>query len=256
MTDAQRIDDPAELPVALTKLARTLQVPPARIAFLTDVPEADLAAFRAQVADMLFESQSRRLSRIAAAARVLPAPVTAKLVQLKPNALLTAGAAGLLEPGHAVDVAKRLPTAFLAQVAARLDSRRSERIIGKLPTKTIVQVAEQLARARDWVTLGDLVGVVSDDVAKATVAVLSGSALVQAARMVDDPASLTRFTGLLSETKMAEMITVVAEEDLWDQLRPTLLALPDSARALATAAAEKLPADHRTRALAEIAATA
>jgi hypothetical protein len=243
-------------PVALIKLARTLAVPVERLAFLTDVPVADLLALRRQVADMLFASQSKRLAGVAAAARVLPGPVTAKLVQLKPNALLAAGTAGLLEPGLAVDIAKRLPPALLAQMAARLDPRRAEQIIARLPAKTMVAVAEHLARAEDWVTLGDLVGVVSDDAGRATAATLTGYALVQSARMVDDPAALSHFAGLLAEPTIARMLRVVAEQELWDDLRPTLLALPDSARALARTAAETLPAADRARALAEIAAAA
>jgi hypothetical protein len=240
--------------VGLIKLARTLRVPVERFDYLADVPEADIAAFRQQVADMLFEYQSRRLAGIAAAARVLPGPVVAKLVRLKPNALLTAGAAGVMEPAHAVDIAKRLPAAFLAEVAAQLDSRRTARIIGKLPTKVVVQVAEEVARREDWMTLGDLVAVVADDAAEATVAALGGIALVESARMVDDPQSLARFADLLPEAKVAELLNAVAEQDLWHELRPLLRTLPESSIAIAVATAEKLPADRRDRALAEITA--
>jgi hypothetical protein len=203
---------------------------------------------------MLFEALSRRLARIAAAARILPAPIIAKLVRLKPNALLTAGTAGVLEPAQAVDIAKRLPVGFLADVAAQLDARRGAGIIAELPTGTIVAVAEHLARQQDWITLGDLVGVVSDEAARATVAVLDGVALIHSARMVDDPEMLSRFAGLLSEAMIADMLDAVADHDLWEELRPVLAALPESATELAVAAAEKMPADRRERVLAEIAA--
>jgi hypothetical protein len=240
--------------IGLAKLARTLRIPVERVAYLAEVPDADITAFRQQIADMLFEYQSRRLATIAAAARIMPAAIIAKLVRAKPNALLTAGAAGVLEPAQAVDIAKRLPAEFLAEVAALLDSRRTGRIIGGLPDKVIVKVAEEVARQEDWMTLGELVGLVTDEAARATVAALPALALVHAARMVDDPQSLSRFSGLISESKLTDLLNTVAEHDLWDELPTLLRSLPESSVALATAAAEKLPADRKTRALSEITA--
>ncbi|MFC9441012.1 hypothetical protein ACFTVM_44935, partial [Nocardia sp. NPDC057030] len=74
----------------LIKLARTLGVPVGQLAYLADVPAADVRDFRFQVADLLFDSQSGGLRKVAAAAKVIPAPVIAKLVARSRNALLAA----------------------------------------------------------------------------------------------------------------------------------------------------------------------
>ncbi|WP_194837116.1 hypothetical protein [Nocardia sp. XZ_19_369] len=237
----------------LTKLARTLGVPVDRLDYLADVPATDLRDFRFQIADLLFESQSGGLRKVAAAAKVIPAQIIAKLVARNRNALLAARMAAVLEPSHAVDVAKRLPVDFLAEVAPLLDARRSAYLIADLPTDTIVAVGKLLARRQDWITLGDLMAVISDDAARAAQAALDGTALLHAAYLVDDAEHLARLVALVSETKLAEMLRAAAEHDLWDEYRSTLDGLPDPALATVRAAADQLPPDLRDRALTEIA---
>ncbi|MEU7141898.1 hypothetical protein ABZ942_20770 [Nocardia sp. NPDC046473] len=237
----------------VTKLARTLGVPVERLAYLADVSAADVRDFRFQVADLLFESQSGGLRKTAAAAKVIPAPVIAKLVARNRNALLAARMAGVLEPSHAVDVAKRLPVDFLAEVAPLLDARRSAYIIAGVPTDTIVAVAKLLAEQADWITLGDLMAAISDAAARAAQAALDGTALIRAAFLVDDAEHLERLVALVSAAKLAEMLGAAAEHDLWDEYRSTLDGLSGSALAAVRAAVDQLPPEHRDRALAEIA---
>ncbi|MFE9581754.1 hypothetical protein ACFYO1_35635 [Nocardia sp. NPDC006044] len=237
----------------IIKLARTLGVSADQLDYLTDVPAADVRDFRFQVADLLFDSQSGGLRKVAAAAKVIPAPVIAKLVARSRNALLAARMAGVLEPAHAVDVAKRLPVDFLAEVAPLLDPRRAAYLIAGVPTETIVEVGKLLARQEDWITLGDLMAVVSDESVRAAQAVLDGAALLHSAFLIDDAEHLERLVGLVSERKLAEMLEAAAEHDLWDEYRSTLGSLSDSALTVVRAAVDQLPPEHRDRALAEIA---
>ncbi|MFE5460250.1 hypothetical protein [Nocardia sp. NPDC056564] len=237
----------------LIKLARTLGVPVGQLAYLADVPAADVRDFRFQVADLLFDSQSGGLRKVAAAAKVIPAPVIAKLVARSRNALLAARMAGVLEPAHAVDVAKRLPVDFLAEVAPLLDPRRAAYLIAGVPTETIVAVGKILARQEDWITLGDLMAVVSDESVRAAQAALDGTALLHSAFLIDDAEHLERLVGLVSEQKLAEMLEAAAEHDLWDEYRSTLGGLSDSALTVVRAAVDRLPPEHRDRAHAEIA---
>jgi hypothetical protein len=237
----------------LIKLARTLCVPVEQLAYLADVPEADIRAFRLQVADLLFESQSGGLRRVASASKVIPTPAIAKMLARNHNALLAARMSAVFDPVHAVDVAKRLPVDFLADIASQLDSRRSTPLIAGLPVDTVVAVAKELAKREDWVTLGDLVAAISDDAARDTEAVLDGTALVRSAYLVDDAAYLERFVNLASEAKLAEMLRAAAEYDLWSEYGPTLAVLSESAIDAVRTAAEQLPPDLRDRALAEIA---
>ncbi|MFD0361478.1 hypothetical protein ACFQZZ_08460 [Nocardia sp. GCM10030253] len=237
----------------LIKLARTLGVPVDQLTYLADVPDTDLRDFRFQVADLFFEGQSEGLRRVAAASKVVPTPIIAKLVTRSRNALFAARMSGVLDPSHAVDVAKRLPTDFLADVATQLDARRAAPMIAGLPTATVVAIAEVLAARSDWLTLGDLVATISDEAARATEAVLDGVALVRSAYLVDDAEYLERFVNLASVSKLTEMLRAAAEHDLWSEFRPTLAALSESAVEAVRTAAERLPPELGDRALAEIA---
>ncbi|WP_405163419.1 hypothetical protein OG203_45410 [Nocardia sp. NBC_01499] len=236
------------------KLARTLGVPVDQLAYLADVPADDLRDFRFQIADLLFESQSGGLRKTAAAAKVIPAQIIAKLVARNRNALLAARMAGVLEPSHAVDVAKRLPVDFLAEVAPLLDARRSGYIIAGIPTDTVAAVGKLLAEQEDWITLGDLMAAISDEAVAAAQAAVDGTALIRAAYLVDDAEHLERMVALVPEAKLVEMLSAAADHELWNEYRSTLDGLSDSALATVRAAVDQLPPEHRDRALAEIAA--
>ncbi|WP_433755282.1 hypothetical protein [Nocardia sp. CA-135398] len=237
----------------LLKLARTLGVPVEQLEYLGDVSDADLREFRRQVTDLFVAGQEAGLRRVAQASKVIPTPITAKMVARSRGALLAARMSGVLDPSHAVEVAKRLPVDFLADIAAQLDPRHCAAIIGGLPEPTIVAVGKELAAREDWITLGDLVVSISDTAARATETALDGIALVRSAYLVDDAAQLERFVNLASPDKLTEMLRATAENDLWSEYRGTLNALSESAVEAVRAAAEHLPAEQRDRALAEIA---
>ncbi|MEV4235786.1 MULTISPECIES: hypothetical protein [unclassified Nocardia] len=237
----------------LLKLARTLGVPVEQLAYLADVPDADLREFRRQVTDLFVAGQEAGLHRVAQASKVIPTPITAKMVARSRGALLAARMSGVLDPSHAVEVAKRLPVDFLADIAARLDPRHSAAIIGALPEATIVAVGKELAAREDWITLGDLVASISDTAARATESALDGVALVRSAHLVDDAAQLERFVNLASRDKIIEMLWATAEYDLWSEYRGALDVLSESAIDAVRAAAEELPVEQRDRALTEIA---
>ncbi|WP_433204563.1 hypothetical protein ACQP1G_16190 [Nocardia sp. CA-107356] len=239
--------------VQLLKLARTLGVPAEQLTYLVEVPDADLREFRRQVTDLFIEGQVAGLHRVAQASKVIPTAITAKMVARSRGALLAARMSGVLDPAHAVDVAKRLPVDFLADIAARLDPRHSAAIIGGLPEATVIAVGKELAAREDWITLGDLVASISDKAARATEAALDGVALVRSAFLVDDPAQLERFVNLASRDKLTEMLRATAEYDLWPEYRRTLDVLSESAIDEVRAAAEELPAEQRARTLTEIA---
>src|SRR5262245_16455358 len=87
----------------LLKLARTLGVPAEQFAYLADVPDADLREFRRQVTDLFVAGQEAGLRRVAQASKVIPTPITAKMVARSRGALLAARMSGVLDPSHAVD---------------------------------------------------------------------------------------------------------------------------------------------------------
>jgi hypothetical protein len=142
----------------ILKLARVLGVEPERLAYLARVDADDLQAFREQVTDTLFDANAAALQRMALAARVVPVGVLAKIAEKVFGPLLCARIAGLVDVARGVDVAKRLGTRFLAEVAAELDPRRADAIITRIPLDTVLAVAGELARKQDWITLGRFVG--------------------------------------------------------------------------------------------------
>ena len=113
------------------KLARLLQRDPDTLAYLDGVPEPDLRALRELVTERLFSAQGQALSRLASASKLLPTGLAATIGERTFGPLLCARVAGLLEPSRAVDVAAKLPTPFLADVAIELDPRRAHDVIGR-----------------------------------------------------------------------------------------------------------------------------
>ena len=127
------------------KLARLLDTPAERLAYLERLDPADVRALRER-ATAHFHEADRRLGRVALAARIPPVAVTTWIAQHLFGPLLCARVAGLLELRRAVDIAKRLPTEFLADLAMELDPRRARDIIFALPPQLIGQVADVLTQ--------------------------------------------------------------------------------------------------------------
>ncbi|MFI5781316.1 hypothetical protein [Nocardia sp. NPDC051570] len=193
-------DSAAARMIALAGLARVLDVPVARIEYLLEVSAEDLTTFRHQVVDHLFGAVTTAgFSRIVAATRVLPAPVAAKVATHNNSPLMTAHLATAMETSRALGVAKRLPAAFLAQVAAYLDLRRSAPLIAGLPATLAAAVARELADRQDWLTLGELIEITSDDQLTRCLSALDAGEIVTLASHSNDPAMSDRIAGMVSE---------------------------------------------------------
>lgn len=93
----------------LTKLGALLGVEESDLSYLESLDLSDLKVFRERVTDRLFEADRKRLEGIAAATKIVPAAISAKVAQRTFPATLAARLAGLLDPGKAVDLAQRLP---------------------------------------------------------------------------------------------------------------------------------------------------
>ena len=72
MTSEKRTAASYAAEAEILKLARVLDVEPARLAYLARVDADDLQAFRDQVTDTLFDANAAALQRMALAARVVP----------------------------------------------------------------------------------------------------------------------------------------------------------------------------------------
>jgi hypothetical protein len=226
--------------VEVLKLARLLDVPEVRLAYLEAVPPADLRKFRERATDRLYDADGHALARVAAASRLLPAQVSATIGQRAFGPLLCARIAGRLDPGRGVEMASRLPPDFLADVAVELDPRRAIDVIVRIPTVQIVEVAGELIRRGEYVAMGRFVGHLSDESITAALAVIDDESLLRICFVLEAKQRLSHVAGLLPDERVAGLIGAAADADLWPEALDLLSNLPDARRGrFADAAAEQ-----------------
>ncbi|SFP04867.1 hypothetical protein SAMN05421810_101804 [Amycolatopsis arida] len=197
------------------KLARLLRTEPERLEFLAGVDPADVRRFREQVVDTLFDAHGGVLGRMAGASRLLPGAVLAKIAERVFGPLLCARIAGLVDVSRGVDVARRLPPAFLADVAAELDPRRAGEIITRIPAPTVVAVARELVARRDWITISRFFDRLPDPTVTAVLPVIPDAGLLRIAFVVDAKDRIDHVLGLVPAERFPGMAAAAAREGLW-----------------------------------------
>ncbi len=221
------------------KLARLLSTTPERLAYLGRLDPADTRALRERANDV-FHEDDRRLGRVALASKIPPARMTAWIAQHLFGPLLCARVAGLLETRRAVDLAKRMPPEFLAQLAMHLDPRRAREIIFALPPALIGEVADELNRRDEHIAMGRFVGNMTDDALRACFAVIDDATLLRISYFVEDKEQLDHVVGLLEVERVRGAIRDASAEDLWPQALDLLTRLtPARAGWLADLAADE-----------------
>lgn len=202
----------------ILKLARVLGVDPERFAYLENVDPEDLKQLRGQVTDTLFDANLAVLQRMALASRLLPVPLLAKIGEKVFGPLLCARLAGVIDASRGVDVAKRLSTGYLADVAVELDPRRASAIISGIPLEAVAEVAAELTRREDWITIGRFVGHLADRTVVACLEVMPDPALLQVAYVLDDKSRLDHVIGLLPAARVSRLLRTTADRALVDDL--------------------------------------
>ncbi|MDT7724123.1 MAG: hypothetical protein QOI21_699 [Actinomycetota bacterium] len=232
----------------ILKLARVLGVEPARFGYLEKVDPRELQQLRDQVTDVLFDANLGVLQRMAAASKLIPGPILAKIAEKVFGPLLCARVAGVVEPSRGIDIAKRLGPVFLADVATELDPRRSSEIIAGIPSPTVAAVAGELIRRKDWITIGRFVGHLPDPTVSASLRVIPNPALLRVAFVLDDKSRLDHIVGLLPKTRFDSIVEAAAEVDLWSPLLDLLNHLRPNRRAELLAQFARLPVELRAKA--------
>jgi hypothetical protein len=199
----------------IRKLARMLGRGPEALAYLEGVPLADLRALRGQITDVLWDADGAAIDKVAAAAKLLPSAVSATISERAFGPVLTAQLAGRLEPSRAVDVAGKLSTDFLGDVAVELDPRRTSAVIAGIPARRIGQITAELVRCTEYVTMGQFVGHLGDEALRAALDEMSDADVLRVGFVLEDKDGLDRLVGLLPAGRMDGIIAAAAEEDLW-----------------------------------------
>ncbi len=208
-----------------------LQREPDTLAYLEGVSESDLRALRELVTDRLFSAQGPALSRLAGASKLLPTGLVATIGQRTFGPLLCARVAGLLDPSRAVEVAAKLPTPFLADVAVELDPRRAYEVIGGMPSERVGEVAAELAARGEYVTLGRFVGHITPDALTAALERLSDEDVLRTAFVLEERERLDELAELLGSARLARLAAVAESSGLEEQGRELLGHLSPAQRA-------------------------
>lgn len=210
---SRRLETSAEI----LKLARLIEADPDQLGFLESVPPDELRALREGVTNSIFDAGAQSLRRVAAGAKLLPSPIVATIALKSFGALLCARAAGAVDPGKAIDVAKRLPADFLADVTIQLDPRRVADIIGRVPQELVVPVAAELERREEYVTMGRFLAYVPDHAVVAAMTALSDEALLRTAFVLEHKDRLDHALGLLPTERLPGIIANTSGLGLWPE---------------------------------------
>ena len=198
-----------------TKLARTLGVAPGELDFLATAPPADLAALRERVADDLYAAHRPQFERIVKLARRLPAALNATLAQRALGPTLSAYTAAVLEPGLAKEMIKRLPAAFLAEIAVHADPVRIAHLIGHVPPAKTEEISRELARRKEWVVMGAFVSHLKPNALEAAIAPLDAEALLRTGFVIEDKENVVdKVVRLLSQERLIDYGRTAIELDL------------------------------------------
>ncbi len=178
----------------------------------------ELRALREAVSARLFDDAKPVLQRMAAGARILPNGMVARIGERVFGAMLCSQMAGLLPPAQALEIALKMPDAFLAQVSAAIDPRTAGEVVAAIPAVRIVAVAHVLLAQRDFVTLARFVDYLSRDTIGAVIdSIPDELELLRIAAYVESSAKLAELVGQLAPARTRAMIGALhgANAALW-----------------------------------------
>jgi len=214
----------------ILKLARVLGREATGLEYLKQVPSADIRALREQVTEVLFAAHGQALGRLAAASKLLPVGLVATIGERAFGPVLSARMTCMLEPSRAVEMAAKLPVAFLADVAVDLDPRRASDVISQIPAPQIAEITRELIRREEHVTMGRFVGHLSPEAIRAAVGEMDNGSLLRVAFVLESKDSLEELVGLLAPERLDGIIDVAASANLWPEVLDLLSHLSEQRR--------------------------
>lgn len=201
--------------VEILKLARLIDCDASGLDYLRGVDAQEIRDLREQVTVTMFEADRQMLQRVATAARLIPTKLAALIGERAFGPLLCARLTGLLEPSRAVDVAAKLPTAFLTDLAVQLDPRRASRVIAEIPPTQIADITRILAERDEYIAMGGFVGHLSEAALRAAIAVVDDEVLLRTAYVIESKGSIAALVATLSDTRLESIVAAATRADLW-----------------------------------------
>lgn len=198
-----------------TKLARLLGITdPTELDFLVDLPPTAIRQFRERATDLLFDRDAKRLKGIAAASKLVPVGISAKIAERAFGPVLCAAVASAVEPQRAIDIAKNLPTPFLAECAVLLDPRRTADIIAAVPAKMVADVARDLLARGDHITMGRFVHVVPEPALRAAAPIMSDTDLLRIGFLLEDKTAIDNVLHIVAD-RVPGVIRAAHTQHMW-----------------------------------------
>lgn len=224
----------------IAKLARVLELTDsAELDFLAELPPAAIRAFRDQVAELIARRDARRMQRIGAAAKLVPAAVSAKITEAAFGPVLAAAVAGSVEPARAVAIAGALSPAFLADATVTLDPHRATELIAHVPTAMAAAVARELIDRGDYLTMGRLAGSVPDPALRAALPHAADIDLLHVGYYLENTAAADHLLTLVAD-RIPGMLRAAHAENQWAEAITLLDLVGPAERArIATIAADQ-----------------
>lgn len=199
----------------ITKLARVLGLDdPTDLDFLVDLPPAALREYRERVTDLLFDRDAKRMKAIATASAIVPVAISSKIAERAFGPILCAAVAGAVEPRRAVDIAKNLTPAFLAEAAVQLDPRRTAAILAAVPATMVTDVAHQLLSRGDHITMGRFVHVIPEPALRAAAPVMSDPDLLRIGFLLEDKTAIDRVLHIVAD-RVPGIIRAAHDQQMW-----------------------------------------
>jgi hypothetical protein len=217
--------------VEIIKLARLLGTDPGELDYLRGAKPDDIRRFRDQVTDVLFDGDRARLGGFAAGSRVIPAAFAATVAERALGPVLCARLTALVEPDKAVEIAKRLPAPFLAEVAVEMDPRRAKDVIAHVPADLIESVASELGRRGETVTMGRFVAFLKDPALRAAMRGIDDATLLQTAFVMEGKERLDHIISLLPSARLRSIVVSANEREMWPETLDMLTSVSAKRRA-------------------------
>ena len=220
--------------IELIKLAAEMRVDVSDLAFLDDLSVEQLTRLRHQIGHAMFAPQEPRFKRIAAAAKLVPAGISAKAAQFTMGPQISARIAGSLDPHLAVKLAGSMKDSFLATMAPYLDPDRVGPIVRSLPQQRIVDVGHLLLERQEYVALGRFVSEVDVATALRVIERASPYDLLQAALFTDDRSMIDQIVEALTDDHLAGVMNDAVERGVVDEALTLLssISVPTRVRAV------------------------
>ncbi len=200
----------------VVRLAATLGCEMSELEFLEDLVDAHaIAGLRSAVMGALGRHGSDRISRVAAAGRLLPAPLAATITETAISPALCAIIASNSDVSKLADVAKRLDLSFVAKVATHLDPSRVSDLIDTMPVSRLVEVAQLLAADEQYPTMAMFVDVLVPSTLHTLVAHLTPLQILRTSALVTSPSAIDEVLSALSDEAVVSLLEEIHHEDLW-----------------------------------------